>query len=74
MFFNGTNYCDWVPHMHGLRLWEFLMGELPCPPSPSAPAQSVISTKTTVAEKEMIITDYDNRIASYESQYSAYMT
>jgi hypothetical protein len=50
------------------------MGELPCPPSPSAPAQSVISTKTTVAEKEMIITDYDNRIASYESQYSAYMT
>jgi hypothetical protein len=32
----------------------------------------VISEKTTAAEKEMLIVDYDDRLASYESQYSAY--
>jgi transposase InsO family protein len=42
VLFNGTNYRDWVPrmrlHMRGLRLWDFLTGELSCPPSPSIPA------------------------------------
>jgi hypothetical protein len=54
-------------HMCGLRLWEFLTCELPCPLSPLAPAQSVISEKTTAAEKEVLIADYDDRLASYES-------
>jgi hypothetical protein len=39
VLFNSTNYHDWVPrmrlHMRGLRLLDFLIGELPCPPSPS---------------------------------------
>jgi hypothetical protein len=78
MLFNNTNYRDWVPHIHlhmcGLHLWEFLTGELPCPSSPSAPAQPVISEKTTTTKKEMLIIDYDDHLASYESQYSAYMT
>jgi hypothetical protein len=78
VFFNGTNYCDWVPrirlHMRGLRLWEFLTGDLPCPPSPSARTQPVISEKTTAAEKEMLIVNYDDRLASYESQFRAYKT
>jgi hypothetical protein len=78
VLFNGTNYRDWVPHMHlcmcGLSLWDFLMGELPCPPSPSAPAQPVISEKTTAAEKERFIADYDDHLASYESQFHAYTT
>jgi hypothetical protein len=68
VLFNGTNYHDWVPrmrlHMRGLRLWDFLMGELPCPPSPS---QSVISENTTAAEKECLLADYEDRLASYES-------
>jgi hypothetical protein len=71
VLFNGTNYHDWVPrmrrHMHGLQLWNFLMGELPCMPSPSVPAQPVISEKTTAAEKESLITYYDDRLALYES-------
>jgi hypothetical protein len=75
VLFNGTNYRDWVPrmclHMRRLRLWEILTGELPCPP-PSAPAQPVISEKTTAAEKERLIVDYDDRLASYESQFRAY--
>jgi hypothetical protein len=42
LLFDGTNYYDLVPrmrvHMHGLWLRDFLTGELPCPPRPSAPA------------------------------------
>jgi hypothetical protein len=43
------------------------MGENPCPPSPSAPAQPVISKKTTAAENEWLLTDYEDRLVSYES-------
>jgi hypothetical protein len=50
------------------------MGELLCLLSPSAPTQLVISEKTTTVEKERLIPDYDNRLASYESQFRAYMT
>jgi hypothetical protein len=50
------------------------MDELPCPPSPSVPAQPVISEKTTAAEKERLIVDYDDRLASYESQFCASKT
>jgi hypothetical protein len=77
-FSMGTNYHDLVSrmrlHMCGLRLWKILTGELPCPPSPSAPAKSVITEKTTAAEKEMLIVDYDDRLTSYESQFGAYTT
>jgi hypothetical protein len=78
VLFNGTNYRDWVSrmrlHMRGLHLWNFLTGELPCPPSPSAPAQPIISQKTTAAEKEQLLADYEDRLASYESQFHTYMT
>jgi hypothetical protein len=78
VLFNGTNYHNWVPrmrrHMCGLRLWEFLTIELSCPPSPLAPAQPVISKKTTAAEKERLIADFDDRLASYDSQFHAYKT
>jgi hypothetical protein len=70
VLFNVTNYRDWVPHMcllmRGLRLWDFLTGELPCPPSPLTPDQLVISEKTAVAEKEQLLADYEDRLASYE--------
>jgi hypothetical protein len=77
VLFNGTNYRDWVPRMHlhrrGLHLWDFLTGEFPCPPSPLAPAQPVISEKTTAVEKKLLA-DYEDRLASYKSQFHAYMT
>jgi hypothetical protein len=78
MLFNGTNYRDWFPrmclHMCRLRLWNFLTGELPCQPSPSALVQPVISEKTTAAEKERLLADYEDRLASYETQFHAYRT
>jgi hypothetical protein len=78
VLFNGINYRDWIPRMHlhmrGLHLWNFLTGELPCPSSPSAPDQPVISEKTTTAEKERLLADFEDRLASYESQFHAYRT
>jgi hypothetical protein len=56
------------------RLWDFLMGELLCPPRPSAPAEPVISENTTAAEKEKLLDDYKNHLASHESLFHAYRT
>jgi hypothetical protein len=61
-------------HMRGLCLWDFLMSELPYPPSPSAHAQPVISEKTTAAEKEKLLADYEDCLASYKSQFHTYRT
>jgi hypothetical protein len=78
VFFNGTNYRDWVPHMRlhirGLRLLDFLTDELPCLPRPSAPGEPVITEKTTVADKEKLLPDYEDRLTSYDSQFHAYKT
>jgi hypothetical protein len=34
----------------------------------------VITEKTTTAEKEKLLADYEDRLTSYESQFYAYMT
>jgi hypothetical protein len=34
----------------------------------------VISEKTTTAEKEKLLANYEDRLASYESQFHAYRT
>jgi hypothetical protein len=78
VFFDGTNYRDWVSRMclrmRGFQLWDFLTGELSCPPRPSAPAEPVITEKSTTAEKEKLLVDYEDRLASDESQFHAYRT
>jgi hypothetical protein len=61
-------------HMRELHLWNLLMGELPCPPSPLAPVQPVILEMTTAAEMEQLLADYEDCLASYESQFHAHMT
>jgi hypothetical protein len=61
-------------HIRALCLRDFLSGELPCLPSPSAPAQPVISEKTTTAMKEWLLADYEDRLASFESQFHTYRT
>jgi hypothetical protein len=78
VLFDGINYRDWVPrmrlHMRDLRHWEFLTDELPCPPRPSTPAELVIPEKSTTAEKEKLLTDYEDHLAPYELQFHAYRT
>jgi hypothetical protein len=68
VLFDGTNYHDWVTrmrlHMRGLWLWDFLMGELSCPPCPLAPAEPMITEKTTAAKKKKLFVDYEDHLAS----------
>ncbi|WVZ90217.1 LOW QUALITY PROTEIN: hypothetical protein U9M48_036539 [Paspalum notatum var. saurae] len=58
--------------MCGLRLWEFLAGQLPCPPCPSAPARPTVPKKATDEAKDKLLAEYDDLVKSYESQFSAY--
>jgi hypothetical protein len=71
VLFDGINYHDRIPHMrlhmHSLRLWDFLTDELLCPPCPSAPAEPVILDKTTIAENEKLLADYEDHLTFYES-------
>jgi hypothetical protein len=60
--------------MRGLHLWDFLTSKLPCPPSPSAPAQPMILLKTAAAEKEQLLANYEDHLTSYESQFHTYRT
>ena len=78
VIFDGTNYHDWVPHMRwhmrGLRLWEFLSGELPCPALPDRPVQPVIPPENSEEEQKKLREAYDDDMASYMSHFRAYRT
>jgi hypothetical protein len=39
-----------------------------------ASVELVITEKTTAVEKEKLLADYEDRLASYESQFHAYKT
>ena len=78
VLFNGTNYRDWVPrlhwHMRGLRLWEFITGNIPCPSPPVVPIRPTIPDKANDDVKTKMLDDYDASMDSYASQFAAYMT
>jgi hypothetical protein len=44
-------------HMHDLRLWMFLTGDLVCPTCPTAPTSPVIPEKAT---DEELLANYDD--------------
>jgi hypothetical protein len=71
VLFNGTNYHDWVPrlrwHMRGLRLWEFLTGDMPCPPPPVAPVRPTIPDKAADNMKMKLLDEYDASMDSCAS-------
>jgi hypothetical protein len=53
--------------MCGLRIWEFITGDIPCPPPPVVPVKPTIPAKATDAEKTKILEDYDASMESYAS-------
>jgi len=61
-------------HMRGLRLWDFLTGELPCPPLPTPPVQPVFPPATSDDDKKKLRDEYNDDMASYMSQFAAYRT
>jgi hypothetical protein len=54
-------------YIRDLRLCDFFMGKLPCPTRPAAPAEPLITEKTTATEKKKLLADYEDHLASYES-------
>ena len=58
--------------MRGLRLLEFLTGDFPRPACPPSVPPLVIPDKATETEMKRLTDDYDDVMASYESQLSAY--
>ena len=59
-------------HKRGLCLWEFLTGELRCPPCPTASVRRTILEKATDEEKDQLLVEFDDLTTSYVSQFSAY--
>jgi hypothetical protein len=51
-------------HMRVLRLWEFLTGELLCPPSPTTLMRPQIPEKATDEDKAKLLADFDHPMAS----------
>jgi len=76
VLFIGTNYRDWVPrlrwHMRGLRLWEFLTGDISCPLAPIVPARPTIPDNAIDAVKTKLVDEYDASMESYVSQFTTY--
>ncbi|PWZ53164.1 hypothetical protein Zm00014a_016321 [Zea mays] len=60
--------------MRGLRLWEFLTGDLKCLSCPAAPLLPKILEKVSNDQKQELIAKYDDLISSYESAFSIYRT
>ena len=51
--------------MRGLRLWEFITGDIPCPSPPVVPVKPTIPDKTTDDVKTKMLDDYDASMESY---------
>jgi hypothetical protein len=83
--FDGTNYADFAAHMHGLRLWGILCGEVPCPPRPLAPVAPVPPTPPVIAADaseadrvaaktadDAVVDAYDQQVADFSESLSTY--
>ena len=60
--------------MCGFRLWEFLIGDIHCPPLLVVPVKPTIPDKATDDVKTKLFDDYDASMESYVSQFAAYRT
>ena len=60
--------------MRGLRLWEFLAGDIPCQPPLVVPVRRTIPDNATDAVKTKLVDEYDAIMESYASQFAAYRT
>jgi hypothetical protein len=82
VIFDGVNYPDFAAfmrvHMHGLRLWGVLSGEVSCPPRPTAPLAPILPTppvlgdEATQAEKDAAESADRSVVAAYELNFQQY--
>jgi len=60
--------------MRGLRLWELITGDIPCPTPPVVPVMPTIPDKAIDDVKTKMLDEYDAIMESYASQFAAYRT
>jgi hypothetical protein len=76
--FDGANYADFFAHMHGLRLWGVLCGEVPCLPHPLAPVAHVpptppvLATDAFEADRVAAKTADDAAVHAYDQQVAEF--
>jgi hypothetical protein len=69
--FDGTSYANFAAHMHGLRLWGVLCGEVPYPPplalvAPASPAPPIIDANASEADRVAAKTADDAAVDAYD--------
>jgi hypothetical protein len=79
VIFDGANYPDFTAfmrvHMHGLRLWGVLSGEVSCPLCPTPPLALILPTplalgdEATQAEKDAAESADRSAVATYDLQF-----
>jgi hypothetical protein len=82
VIFDGVNYPNFAAfmrvHMHGLRLWGVLSGEVSCPPCPTAPlapippTPPVLGDDATQADKDAAESADRSAVAAYDLQFQQY--
>jgi hypothetical protein len=60
--------------MKGLRLWDFLTGDLPCPAKPVCPIPPVIPENASEDDKAKLLASYDDNLSAYDTDFVAYRT
>jgi hypothetical protein len=74
LLFNGTNYCGFLTCIYTCVDFDFEISSRASFPARRLLRLLVISEKTTIADKERLIANYDDHLALYESQFRAYKT
>jgi hypothetical protein len=89
VIFDGANYPNFAAfmriHMHGLRLWGVLSGEVPCPPRPTAPMAPIPPTSVVLAPDatqeakdaaksidDAALAEYDRQVQEYSDALATY--
>jgi hypothetical protein len=82
VIFDGVNYPNFAAfmrvHMHGLRLWGVLSGEVSCPPCATAPLAPILPTPpvlgddATQANKDAAESADRSAVAAYDLQFQQY--
>jgi hypothetical protein len=79
VIFDDANYPDFAAfmrvHIHGLRLWGVLFGEVSCPPCRTAPLAPILPTlpvlgdDATQADKDAAESADRSVVAAYEMNF-----
>ena len=71
VIFNGNNWGEFSFHMGGQRLWGYLTGEWPCPPTPPAPTPPTYAPNATDEVKKPLLDAFEAELEAYKSNHDS---